>query len=271
MRKGSKMSPEALKKMSIATKKLWESPDFRKKMSGRKGMTGKKHSPVTIAKMSEIKKGVLNPMFGKLVSGETRKKISQSGLGRKHTPETIEKMKSKKYTLESKEKLSNAAREAWDRPDVRKRTCDSIKKAMNVPETRRKLSEAACKGIQEGRRKAGVRGIQGGFLSKKNNKILHYRSLLELHWYQLLEQMSKVHRYYVEPVRIPYEWEGSTHHYLPDLRIRYTDGTTELVEIKPEYLWDDLQNQAKFKAARKWCKTRRVSTTFKVVGYEELN
>ena len=270
MRKGSKMSPEALKKMSEATKKLWKDPNFRKKMSGRKGMTGKKHSSVTIVKMSEIKKGELNPMFGKLVSEETRKKIGQSGLGRKHTPETIEKMKSKKHTLESKEKLSRAAREAWDRPDVRKRMCDSIKKAMNVPETRRKLSESACRGIQEGRRKAGVRGIQGDFISKKNNKILHYRSLLELHWYQLLEQMSKVHKYYVEPVRIPYEFEGSIHYYLPDLRIRYTDSTTELVEIKPECFWDEHRNIIKFEAAQKWCKNRKVPTTFKVVGYRGL-
>ena len=85
--------------------------------------------------------------------------------------------------------------------------------------------------------------------------------------------MDKVKKYQVEPCIIPYEFKNVTRYYLPDLRIVYTDGTSELVEIKPEgkHFRNDPKNIAKWKAARQWCKRRKREITFKVVGYEELN
>ena len=40
------------------------------------GFTGKKHAPKTIEKMRRDKLGSKNPMWGKEVSAETRKKLS---------------------------------------------------------------------------------------------------------------------------------------------------------------------------------------------------
>ena len=134
------------------------------------------------------------------------------------------------------------------------------------------MRKGLTKAIQEGRVHPG-NGIDGDFFSPKNNRTLHYRSQLELHWYQLLEKLSKVRAYYVEPVVIEYQWKRRIRRYIPDLRVRYTDGTTELIEIKPErdFFRKDPKNIAKWEAARRWCESRKVPTEFRVVGYKELS
>jgi hypothetical protein len=125
--------------------------------------------------------------------------------------------------------------------------------------------------IQEGKLHPEHNGRGGYFFSEKNQKMLHYRSQLELHWYQLLEQLSKVERYQVERVAIPYPWKGSTHLYLPDLLVWYTDGTVELIEVKPEgKVRNYPQTQTKLQAARERCADCRRPIQFRVVGYQEL-
>ena len=153
----------------------------------------------------------------------------------------------------------------------------TTRKCWNNLEHRRKrlaaMSVAMLKSYREGRHiissNAG-RGICGDFYLAKNKQTLHYRSQLELHWYQLLETLEKVKQYQVEPVIIPYEWKGVIHNYFPDLWIEYTDGTMGLTEIKPEYQWEDPQNLAKWAAARKWCAHQQKPMTFRVAGYKEL-
>jgi len=222
-------------------------------MAGRGGphFLGHSHSEASKAQTSAALKG-------RVFSLETKAKISVALKGRKHSVEhrrnsSLSRV-GKKLSEEHKAKVGNFFRG----------------KALSV-EHRIKIGRGNALAVKEGRSKVGTRGISGYFYSEKNGKILHHRSLLELHWYQLLENMSKVKRYSVEPVMIPYDWEGCAHYYVPDLRIRYTDGTTELVEIKPENEWKDSRNLAKWKAAREWCKNRRVPTVFKVVGFEGLN
>jgi hypothetical protein len=139
-----------------------------------------------------------------------------------------------------------------------------------TPETRTKMSASMIQLIQEGKLHPEHNSIGGYFFSEKNQKMLHYRSQLELHWYQLLEQFSKVERYQVERVSIPYLWKGSTHLYLPDLLVWYTDVTVELIEIRPEYRRNDTRTLAKFQAAREWCADCRRPIQFRVVGYQEL-
>ena len=72
------------------------------------------------------------------------------------------------------------------------------------------------------------------FYSDKNKQTFRYRSRLELHWYQLLEEMTRVKHYYSEPVMVPYKWKGSIYYGVSDLRIRYADGATERIKIIPE-------------------------------------
>ena len=201
---------------------------------------GYKQTKEHIKKISESLKGHKH-------SEETKRKIGEGRIGHKHTEEAKRKIgkgsKGNKYFLGKK----------------------------HTEETKKKISKSHVKRIKEGRIHPERHGIFGEFYSKKNKKILHYRSQLELYWYQLLEQQTKVKKYQVEPCIIPYQFEGSTKHYLPDLRIVYTDRTSELVEIKPEDEWNDFKNIAKWKAARRWCKTRKRQIDFRVVGYGKLN
>jgi len=96
----------------------------------------------------------------------------------------------------------------------------------------------------------------GKFYSQKNNKIFNYRSSFELNAYQILETLSEVKSYDVECVSIPYEFAGSTRFYIPDIRVEYVSGKVEIIEIKAECFVNHPMNQAKFKAAREWCKNR---------------
>jgi len=139
------------------------------------------------------------------------------------------------------------------------------------PETRAKLSASVSKAILEGRFRPEGHGRGGHFYSNKNRKTLHYRSQLELHWYQFLEKLEKVVSYKVEPFTIPYSWNGTIHLYHPDLLIEYQDKSLELVEIKPEgKLRDDPQTQAKLEAGWKWCSGCRRKVDFRIVGSDEL-
>lgn len=86
------------------------SEETRKKMSlahiGNPSNTGKKLSEETRQKLSIARKGNKN-MLGKKLSEETRKKMSEAQkgeknhfYGKKHTPETIEKMKAARRARE---------------------------------------------------------------------------------------------------------------------------------------------------------------------------
>ena len=96
-------------------------------------------------------------------------------------------------------------------------------------------------------------GKSGHFFSKKNNKLLHYRSSWELIYYQMLEVMSKIAKYEVEIISIPYkQLDGSIHRYLIDLKIQYIDGHIDLVEIKSDWKIKDINVQLKLEAGKKY-------------------
>jgi len=229
--KGSKLTEEHKRKISESHKGKRLSEEHKRKIS----KAIKRLPDEYRKKLSEVRKG-------KRLSEEHKRKISKTLMGHEVSKETRRKI--------SKANIGNKISE----------------------EHKRKTSASISLAIKEGRlNTGGTIGISGNFYSKKNKQMLHYRSQLELNWYQLLEKMKKVKKYQVEPCVIPYEFEGMQKHYVPDLRIVYTDGSSELVEIKPEPFWNHPINQAKWKAARHWCKTRKRSISFRVVGYEELN
>lgn len=242
------------------------------------GMKGKCHSKNTKRKISEALKG-------KRKSEEHRRKMSETLKGRNLTSEWKEKIsnalrgkpsgrKGTHHTEEVKRKISKALKGRKKEPrtfEHCKKLSISNKGKKRTSIQREKMSQSQILAYKEGRHPGNRVGISGDFYSKKNKKKLHYRSLLEKGWYQVLEKLSKVEWYEVESLSIPYLWEGFVHRYLPDLLVKYTDGTMELIEIKPEYQWEDERNLAKWKAARKWCESRkRRETEFRVVGYEGL-
>ena len=91
---------------------------------------------------------------------------------------------------------------------------------------------------------------QGTFTSRKSGCDFIYRSGMEEEFFNLLEQDGDVENFHSEPFKVPYFYQGKWHDYVPDIRINYIDGSTEIWEIKPatqtgpEYE----QNQAKWVA-----------------------
>ena len=93
---------------------------------------------------------------------------------------------------------------------------------------------------------------RGMFYSEKNKQHIHYQSSFELSAYSILEQMSNVISY-KRPDYVFYEFEGKIKRYYPDIFIRYSDGTSEIVEVKPKDLISYPKNQAKFSAIKLQC------------------
>lgn len=96
----------------------------------------------------------------------------------------------------------------------------------------------------------------GEFVSEKmNGAALHYRSGLECEIYQLLEKDDDVIAYFPEPFKIPYCYEGKWYDYIPDLRLNFVDGSTEIWEIKPSNQTGprNKKNQSKWAAMQEHC------------------
>jgi len=86
----------------------------------------------------------------------------------------------------------------------------------------------------------------GTFLSEKNKCSIRYRSGMEEKFYNLLEADADVLSYSAEPFKVPYFWAGKWHNYIPDLRVNFIDGSTEIWEVKPANQTDFDQNKAKW-------------------------
>ena len=78
------------------------------------------------------------------------------------------------------------------------------------------------------------------------------RSAMEENVFNELDRDPDVVSYTPEPFRIPYEYDGKSFKYVPDILITYKNGSKELVEIKPIYEVGEERNMAKFLAARQF-------------------
>jgi len=105
---------------------------------------------------------------------------------------------------------------------------------------------------------------------------LFYRSSYELKAFQMIENDKSILKWSYETEIIPYESKtGSYHNYYVDIKIWY-DNKISLIEIKPENklipnikcIDEYNKNQAKWKAAKKYCKER--NWEFKIWTEKEL-
>jgi len=94
---------------------------------------------------------------------------------------------------------------------------------------------------------------QGTFSSKKCGKDFDYKSGMECEFFECLEADLDVAVYNYEGIKIPYFHKGDWHNYIPDLRVVFVDGTTEIWEIKPANQTHYEQNKAKWVAANNYC------------------
>ena len=118
---GRKLSPEHRRKIGLASKGKKHSEETKRKMRGRK------HTDESRRKMSEARKGKKNPMYGKHLSEDHRRKIGRKGKlnknygkhmseearrklslslkGKKYAPGRIAGMKGKKHSEATKKKI----------------------------------------------------------------------------------------------------------------------------------------------------------------------
>ena len=127
----------------------------------RKKMSGRIPSEETRAKMSEARKGEKNHNYGKTHSVETRKKISESQIGKtlskEHIEKIIEGLKGKTHSEETRKKMSEAligntrALGKTLSEEHRRKISEYHKNKYVSEETRRKIG-AASKGRTKGRK-----------------------------------------------------------------------------------------------------------------------
>lgn len=130
------------------------SDETRKKLSenNTRYWLGKKRYDSTVKKLHEYwtdekrevarinNLGENNPMYGKVVSDETRKKMSESISAAMSTPE-------------AKERAREAQRSRWLDDDYRKNVSEKLRKYYSIQENRDKMSEAVKSGYTDEVRK----------------------------------------------------------------------------------------------------------------------
>lgn len=136
------------------------------------------------------------------------------------------------------------------------------------------------------------RFAQGKFTLKNPDKFLGnrtptYRSSWEFHFMKFCDENPYVTQWASEAIKIPYRnpLTGKQTIYVPDFFISYTDRNgrkhVELIEVKPsnQQLKEKLGrskvnqahwvvNQAKWEAARAWCKQNKIQ--FRIVNEQDM-
>lgn len=119
------------------------------------------------------------------------------------------------------------------------------------------------------------------------NKTPTYRSGWEFHFMKFCDENANITQWASEAIKIPYRnpFTGKQTIYVPDFFIAYADKTgkqhVELIEVKPsnqtvkeklgrskhnQAHW--ILNQAKWEAARSWCKQQGI--TFRIVTEQDI-
>lgn len=96
-------------------------------------------------------------------------------------------------------------------------------------------------------------GKSGTFFSPKMGREVQYESLMELQFLLKLEQIKEIALYQEQPFAIPYELDGISRTYYPDVFFILEDGRGVVVEIKHRYQMALYENLAKWTALRKFC------------------
>jgi len=93
-------------------------------------------------------------------------------------------------------------------------------------------------------------------------------SSYELAFMGMLDADGFVKNWKKDSLRIPYSFEGKNFTYFPDFLVEKTDGSRELVEVKPQYMLNNAKNRAKYEAAKLWAKNNNAN--FKVITETEI-
>lgn len=111
---------------------------------------------------------------------------------------------------------------------------------------------------------------EGWFESLKNGGAkMYYRSGYEADVYKCLEDDNDVKAFKAEPFKVPYYFENEWHNYIPDLKVEYQDGVTEIWEIKPATQTGLEKNKAKWYAMNEYAS--KLGWNFTVITEKGIN
>jgi len=207
---------------------------------------------------------------GQIFSLEARRNISLGHLGKpsgmlgKHWSEEKKEKLRKPRSEEFKQKVrigcigKNKGKQSWckgltsetdERVSIR---AASISGHVTSEETRRKIGEANRLARQDPTKYRNTGQIKGYFFSAKNNDNIPYRSSYELEYLKQLESDPLVVTYEYESLRIEYQFNGVSRTTIPDFLVHYTDGHTELVEVKANWCLNDESIRCKLEAVKRY-------------------
>lgn len=162
-------------------------------------------------------------MTGLVRSAETRAKVAAARRGTKDRPDVAAK---KRAILRRINGWSAGLSKETD--DRVARAAGAFAKVVQTAEFRSAQSRRASERL----RTTGNGFVRGWHESPKAGRV-HYMSSWELARFGELDADDGVLLYKPQPCSIPYEWEGVTKYYTPDVLVIYEEALPELEEIKP--------------------------------------
>ena len=221
------------------------------------------HKPGCLCSFCKAKRGEYagenNPSFGIHPSEDILKKMSAARTGKTYTDIYGEEEAARQLKLRSEEGKDRI----WS---------EERKQNVSTAMTGRKLSAAHKQKLSDiwdvghtaevinkmnTSSRAGYK--RGSFKSHKNNCDIHFQSSYELYTYICLEHDDEVQSYSRCNFSIPYTFNGKIRRHVPDVDIRYKDGSRKILEIKPTRLSNTAEVIAKRTAGEKYCEEHGMS------------
>ncbi len=202
------------------------------------------------SKVSVYKRGHVDTtgLCGHLQTLETRKKI---GLGSKKYWED------KKHSLRRVAEIARVNRLPWKRKA-------SASSALNLNRNKR-ISETMLKQYASGERQPvhGWKHFKGGWLKTKKAGEVFCSSSWETKRCKVLDKDADVISFTKNEARVPYEFEGRMHTYIPDFIVKRASGKVFVEEVKGR-IFNEKEWVAKQQAVKKYCKKHKMK--FSVLG-----
>lgn len=110
--------------------------------------------------------------------------------------------------------------------------------------------------------------FRGKKWSWKVGQMIHWESLLERDYLNILEFDPNVIYFESQPLVIPFSYEGKKRRYFPDFKVKTKDNHIHLVEVKPKKFLKVPDNQMKFHVGQMYCEQN--NWNFSVVTEEHI-
>ena len=275
MQKGEKITEEARRKQSESMKKRWASysKEKRAEMSAHSSAHNKQYwnniSQEALDKKSITSSKNTKAFWDGLSQEEYQeqtKKVSVT-LKEYYKTEPIEKKKSKhakiakantgkNNTKETKKKIAKRTKELHEEGVLGSHT--GMQGKHHSKETRKRMSEVHAQlNIDD------FAHAEGLYFSFKSGRNLPFQSSYELEAFKILDKMSEVVQFDRCRFFINYiSQKGDSRRYVPDILVKWLDGQSEVIEVKPTVFLRFPDVQLKAHAAQKYCEQNNMVYSF---------